>query len=51
MHYGIEERDVARGLEPEHVRGVLAQRRAPRIDDDQRGATLRRLFEKCRGDG
>ena len=50
VHDGVEQRDVARGLELQHVGGVFAQRLAARIDDDELGAALRRLLEEGRGD-
>ena len=49
MHDGVEQRHVARRLELQHVGGVLAHRLPARIDDDELGAALRRLFEEGRG--
>ena len=49
MHDAVEQGHVARRLELEHEAGVFAHRLPARIDDDELGAALRRLFEEGGG--
>ena len=49
MHDAVEQGHVARRFELQHKASVLAHRLPARIDDDELGAALRRLFEEGRG--
>ena len=50
VHQRVEQRDVAAGLELQHMGGVALQRLAARVHHDQGLAPLGRLLEEGRGD-